>query len=275
MTASGAGLEKVGLPVRRTSAPRSRRSTSIRSRNSVLRFLAMSSSQRAAGGDASGARAWLLGLAHTRVERAHVLHSTSLVTTAASIPRQGPRTAEKRPAGPPATTSRILAGSSQRGISSSGWAPSTRAVFRPARAARQRAGEQPRTSPRELALSPSMSTKELGMLGADDEERVRLERPPVGAPGRGRRPAEGGRELLGRRERWSEIESGASAATSVTADDPAGGRARHGAAPMGSPPRSRRCNRSLAGMAERRPVESARIAASRERDDKAKRPSDG
>ena len=37
----------------------------------------------------------------------------------------------KRPAGPPATTSRILAGSSQRGISSSGSAPRTRVVVSP------------------------------------------------------------------------------------------------------------------------------------------------
>src|SRR5205085_4372960 len=82
---------------------------------------------------ALAARGEWLGHSPALVEWAHVIHGTSFEMTSASMPRQGPNTAEKRPASPPATTITMSSGCDHLPMSRSSSEPFTSGVVSPQR----------------------------------------------------------------------------------------------------------------------------------------------
>ncbi len=138
------------------------------------------------------------------------------------MPTQGPKTAEKRPASPPATMSRMSSGESHLGTSSASDASATRAVNSPWRSSQ--AGR--RTASQMAARTSSLLQPPAASVSACSGQMTNSVAAPTGHQFGLQSVAaahpSAAASSSGVRLRCSEIESGASPASSVTADAPGG-----------------------------------------------------
>ena len=258
-----AGREKIAFANRNVSAPGARRCCSTRSRNSAPRFFVMSSSATRRPASAPGAAR--AARRDALVERAHVLHRTSFVTTSARIPSHGPKTAEKRRPRRP----RRRSGSAPGRVhfvhgASSGRRPCTSGVVSPRRSSppvagrrrRSRRARRPCSSrrPRRARRAPGRgrrarsrpSATSTGSTGSPPPSRARRRAPPASSAA-----------VLGDRERG------------VAGDERHGrGAGREAALDVERLPGARllvlrEAEAELARVAERRAVEAARCARRR------------
>src|SRR4051812_47422451 len=164
------------------------------------------------------ARGERLRRAASFVERAHVLHATSLETIFEFMPRHGPSTAEYRPASPPAASSTMSSGLSHLAMSVSGSAAWTRGVVSPRRSSR--AGL--RTASNMASRSRCLLQPAPANIAWCSGQMTYTDVPPSGhqfglhvaAPAQ---PSAHARSS-GVVARWSEIDSGASQPTTVTTE---------------------------------------------------------
>ena len=247
----------------------------MRSSSSLPRFFVMSSRATRLPARELGPRGERHGFGGAIVDRAYVFHLISLVTTCVCMPLQGPNTAEKRPASPPATTIAIWPASFHFRTRTSSALAWTAGVVSPRRSSSGRALQFLEHRLPHPVLAPTRSGEEHRVLRADDEERRVVHRPPERAPLHRRRRGERRRELLGR-------------PTSVVGDRErsVAREQRHGRGVGGEAtldvkrlPGARllvlgEADPELAGVTERRPVERAGACPAGQREEQAQRPAD-
>ena len=191
------------------------------------------------------------------------------------MPRQGPSTAEYRPASPPAASRTMSSGLSHLVMSVSGSAAWTCGVVSPTAQLARRPADGVEHRLAQPLLAPAGGAEHRLVLGADDVDRRPAERPPVRAPRRGAGPAQDVGEVLRRRRAVVGDRQ-----RRVAADDRHDRvLAREPALDVQRLPRAARlvlgdAEAELAGVPQRRSVQPPGRAAAGQRDHQPERASD-